>query len=269
MGIFQTVKDFGKKMLETRKDYINNPRPVGTVSNFVIPLSPAARGASAVGGAARGLSNLFKRATSNPFAGVTVKQGMSTAGKSVAGGALKGAQIGAASAGAYSLASGEPLSFKHLAKSTAYGVTFGISLPGALAGWAAGTGKTVAKNVGKEVKSMVSPTTPYGKSQIGVNDDKEALLTQLDWLKHQVTNTSHLPSFAGGGSPLTAPVNIQMTAPSAPTAPGFSFSPSVSAGGGMGEILPLLLLLGAGAGAAGYAIGKRKRKKYKKRRRRR
>jgi len=62
------------------------------------------------------------------------------------------------------------------------------------------------------------------------------------------------------------PTNINLESPSMQTP---SFSPSVSVGGGMGDMLPLLLLLAGGAGVAGYALGKRKKKKkkYKKRKR--
>jgi len=63
---------------------------------------------------------------------------------------------------------------------------------------------------------------------------------------------------------------FNMTAPSAPAvSSGDVFAPSVSAGGGGGDMLPLLLALAAGSGGLGYLLGrkrrkKRKRKKYKR-----
>lgn len=269
MALLDTLKKVGQAVFVGPKQITTRDGQKAQVVNFVMPIDPVSKGAQGIKGISRGVSNLFKRATSNPFAGVTVKQGFSTAGKSVLGGALKGAQIGAASAGAYSIATGDPLSLKHLGKSTAYGVTAGISLPGAALGYLAGSGKKIEQTVSDTLKQRAAGSSAgYGVSQIGVNDTAESLNTQLDWLKNQAKNMQVPPITAGVSSPLTAPVNISMAPPTA-SAPGFSFSPSVQAGGGMGEVLPLLLLLAGGAGAAGFALGKRKRKKYKKKRRRR
>lgn len=96
----------------------------------------------------------------------------------------------------------------------------------------------------------------------------------MDFLPKEIIDKipTSLPDFVSNVN-LSAPpsnVNIQLPQSMAMPSPstGLSFSPSISAGGGMGEILPLLLLLGGAAGAAGYVVGRKKKKKYKRRKKR-
>lgn len=199
----------------------------------------------------KAIVNGVKRITVNPFAGKTMKEGL----KSIGSGAVKTGVAGGTAAAAYtateSTITGEPVDFNKVLKSTIIGVSAGSSPLATILGF--GTG--VTKNIVKEGMSLFN----QGKSMIPANwQPKTPDLPQ--------TGNFDMPSFSFS----QAPINIEMQSPQVPQTggAGFSFSPSVSAGGGMGEVLPLMLLLAGGGALGGYALGRKKRKKYKKRKRR-
>jgi hypothetical protein len=247
------LKGLGKTIL------VGNPK----VTNFVMPVSMSGAG-SAIKSGVTGVKNFITRQTTNPFKGVSWKEGFSNAGKNLAGSTIQGAKIAAASSVGYSVASGKPLTFANVVEGAKYGFSAGLSPFGAVLGVS-----TAYLEKGKDkIEQIRNNPQSLGKSQIGVNDSFEAFNTELDWFKSQASKLADVQGFQPMGniniSPPSTVVNLSSPSPNA----GFGFSPSVSMGGGMGEILPLMLLLGAGAGFAGYQVGKRKKKKYKRKNKR-
>lgn len=252
-SIFGKVKSTATKVGQSLSmpSSINGKRVV----SGVVPFGPAV---SKAPGVIKGFSNVIKRATTNPFAGVTVKQGLKNIGGKAFGLGISGAATGTAYGISKSLASGEPASIKTIFKGAGYGVSAGLSLPGAVFGEIAGLGQKTVR-VGTDLvkklptSNMNNPTTPTWN----LNPYDKLPNIDIPHFPEKITMEG-LPTNIQ--MPAAAPVNISL--------PSSSFSPSVSAGGGIGDILPLLLLMGAGAGVVGYAVGKRKKKKkYKKRKR--
>jgi len=228
------------------------------VTSFVVPGTfPSAGIGKGVKSAATGLKNIFKRATVNPFAGTTIKEGFKKIGTTTLGGAVAGGSFGVAYGASKALATNQAPNVKTILKSIGYGASAAISLPGAIAGEIGGLGSNAIDKYQNLKSTMQNPTVPLFNEQ-----PLKDILEKMP--------TFETPPFMPELSLSQAPINISTSTPQLQPSSGggFSFSPSVSSGG-MGEILPLLLLLGAGGAAAGYIIGKkRKKKKYKKRRRR-
>jgi hypothetical protein len=212
---------------------------------------------------ARGISSVFnavKRITVNPFAGKTLLQGAKSIGASVVKLGATGGTYGVSQEVTKSIITGKPIEWGGVVKSGIVGASFGLNPMGTTAGLITGAGSVLynqAKQGGNSVSNLWNKT-PSAK-------DYMPMVQTPNWndIIASMKGAMQPPSYNVSVAPPST--NITMETPSSG---GYSFSPSVSAGGGMGEILPLMLLMAGGAGALGYGLGRRKKKKYKKRKRR-
>lgn len=260
MAIIRKIVNFAKKIIAPPAAP-SGQRNVG----FVFPLSigsgakasiapSAGSNAKTIAGsvvqAAKTGVNYVKRQVSNPFAGVTLKEGLATTGKGLLGGALTGAKATVGIAGARQLLGLDTSIGETLKRSVQGGIGLAAS-PLAFFG-ALGSG-AIEKGVGSGKEILAS----FGKPNLTID------------YAPKIPTLPSFPTFPDVGDTF---INFpEMPVPAFPTLPTASvggFAPSVSVGaGGLGDNLPLLLLLlGSGAAAAAYVAGRRKKKKYKKKR---
>lgn len=249
------IKPLGQSIFEVVKK-VNNPFPNTKFNQNIVPFSSATAGAtSAVKGAGGFVSKTFNsaknaisRATMNPFAGVSIKQGLKNIGGKIIGGGITGVKFGLGYGIAKSLSTGENINAKSIAKAGAYGLSAGVSPLGTLLGETAGTVTNI--------QSRWDNPNSWDAGNVFPNPN----LPDFNYPK-DFTFKIDAPSLSG------MPQMPQFFNIPAPSYQGSSYSFSPSVGGGGSEILPLLLAALAAGGLGGYAIGrKRKKKKYKKKR---
>lgn len=238
---------------------VNNPFPNTKFSQNIVPISAGAGGAMSVAKGTGGFisklfssgKNAFSRATTNPFAGVTFKQGLKNIGGKIIGGGVTGVKFGLGYGIAKSLSTGENINAKTIAKAGAYGLSAGISPLGTIAGEVSGNIENIQSRWDKPEwwsSGVVTPNVTIPEysfpKDFTIKVESPSVLPNLQQIP-SMPQMLNLPSPSYQGS-------------------SYSFSPSV---GGGGEVLPLILAAIAAGGVGGYMIGKKRRKKkYKKKR---
>jgi len=172
--------------------------------------------------------------------------------------------VGAAGLGSYAITGDVP---KPTIRTAAGYTSYQLNPFGALYGALSGGGRKLIEEANsgtRNILDLIKQQPKPSMDNLGMSKMSDYDRYQND-LKNLIKGmpTPQTPNFVTNiTSPPSSPVNVSMPSPS------YGFSPSISAGGGMGEILPLMLLLAGGMGLGGYLIGKRKKKKYKKRKKR-
>jgi hypothetical protein len=260
---FGSVLNVGKKIISAT----TLKAPAGKrIIGGVVPLTPAGTGTAALGLAKTGTNvvkagiNVIKRQFTNPFAGATVKQGLTNVGKRLAGYSLTGALFGASYTGAKGLITGQTPSIRSIAKGAEHGLTVGLNPFGAAIGTIAGLGEKYA-DVAKS--SLPQDYFDQLSNRYRSFPPPANITYNFPEFPPPANITYNFPEFPQMQMPqYQMPENVSLPSVSS----GFSPSFSVDTGGGMAENLPLLLLLLGAGGLGAYAIRKkRKKKKYKKR----
>jgi hypothetical protein len=259
MSIIQRIRDAFTKGVKQIPQNLNQSIQSGKFQNALsasIPGAAVVKSAKPVGGsiatAAKGAFNYVKRQFNNPFAGISVREGLRNIAKNkFLGGATAGATAGLAYGIAKATTGANTTIGENIRKSTQAGIAFGLNPLAAAAGLFTGGSSRAITGARNVAASFGTPNIALPNMANGIRDS--------------------IPSF-DFGTPNISVSLPQFSTPQIPNLPsaGASFNPSLSVGsGGSGEILPLLLALGAIGGGA-YLLGKKKRKKrkYKKRRRR-
>lgn len=262
VNILQVLKTAGTRLVTGQNPSMTQSQVKSTKTLFnALPVGKTVGVGKSI---IQGGINIVKRATSNPFAGLTLKQGVTKIGANTAKLGISGLAAGTAFELSRSTASNTPFDIKRAATGTIYGISAGLSFPAAIIGtFSGGTQKAINTMAGQggnilDVIRQSKPVPAQGMSKIS---DYDRTIGDLKNMFKSIPTASPVVNLTSGGYS-AAPVNVSMPSPS------YGFSPSVSAGGGMGEILPLMLLLAGGAGGIGYIAGKRKKKKYKRRKKR-
>lgn len=192
--------------------------------------------------------NWAKRQITNPFAGVTMKQGLQAWGKKIAGGTLMGVGVASAEALAEAALSENANVGQLLKRNVLLGMSQAVNPLGTVFGVGnALVNKIVrgGKNVVDNIPTPSLPTVPT----INPTDILNAVDDKLKDFSADFSGMS-IPSVEVGGASYAAP--------------SFSFS----AGGGPSFDPSMLLLLAGGAGLLGYGLGRRKKRRKSKRRKR-
>jgi len=209
----------------------------------VAPFGVAGAGASAGSAIKRlfgGAKNIITRQSSNPFAGLSIKQGLQNIGKTWLGRLLKvGIGYGSFQLGKSAI-TGEKIDILPNVKAS---LAFAMNPLLGGAGLATGT-----------VEKFVLPVLSR---------------PDLMSLKDQFPNVPSASFTPTTTNVFNMPSSPQATGGLMPSPTASYTAPSVSISGGGGGIPPELLLLLFGGVAGGYLLGRRKRKKKKKSKKRR
>lgn len=268
MGLIQRVKNIipgasfvvnkVKESYNLGKQQRANPQSRQTVFTnrspfeFITPIGVAGAGAKTAGTVIKTGKNFIARQLSNPFAGVTIKEGFKNIGKRLAGFSTTGGLVGLSRGVIKKMYGDEPFSWKDVGKSTVTGATFGLSSLGALEGF----GEVGAKKAKNFITGIFDKTPALSLPNVPT----PTVTTYVDGVsipRYDIPNVG-MPSFN-----LNIPSMQLPQLPASVASPSYT-APSISVGtpSGFGDVLPLLLL-GLGGGLAGYALGKRKKKKRK------
>jgi hypothetical protein len=215
-----------------------------------------------------GAKNIFSRATVNPFAGRTVKEGFKAVGKTLLGGATSGGVLGASIGVARYGAGVEPNILSAIKRGVTFGVAGGLSIPGAVIGAVSGYGERGVKAGINEARSFLDK---FKETPQEIRYPQSGMFPGM--VDTSTTNNNYLDQLRDMGMPSYQMGDTVLNFPATPSAGGIgSFgSPQIDVNmpsmGGM-DFSTLLMLMGLGVGGGYLAGRKRKKKKYKKKKKR-